>query len=84
MKRSLVSIEKYDNVRDLFMENGYEMTQDQSDFFFCVNDYEPIAYYLINGDTVATVDTISAEVVGEDSLDDFYAMSIRHCIESEI
>ena len=83
MKRSLFSISRYDNPRDLFMENGMEMTQDQSDFFFCVNDYEPVAFYLINGDTVVTVDTISDEVMGEDSLDDFYAQSIIHYLESQ-
>lgn len=84
MKREIFSIESYADVADLFAEHDLEMTEDQQHFFHHVNDFEATVFYVINRDTVVIADGINGEVSSEETLDSFYASSIRYYSESDL
>ena len=78
------SISHHGDVAEMFAEYDMEMTEDQSDFFSHVNDWETFVFYVINGETVVTVDGVDNCVMQVESLGEFYASSIEHYLDSEV
>ena len=78
------SLTHYNNPYDLFSEEGYEMTEDQADYFRHIVDFEPVVFYLVNGLVVVTCDSINGDVLGQEKLSDYYRHSIEAYEEGKI
>ena len=70
------SISAYSSASELIEENGFLPDQLSADEDFCgflrsFDDYEAIAYFLVNDDTVLCADSISSDLFSVCSVDEF-------------
>lgn len=79
------TISRYDNPYNLIYDykpgflNG--MTEDAKEELRCACDFESIAYYVVNDSVVLTVDTVTGDVLGEDTLIEFASESVAWACE---
>lgn len=48
------------------------------DFLHGINDFEPLAFMVVNDSLVVTYDNISGDVIGQDSIKDFIDQSVDY------
>ena len=51
------------------------------DYLSHVNDFEPLAFMVVNDSLVVTYDNISGDVIGQDSITDFINQSVDYARE---
>lgn len=52
-------------MEDCDVEIMEALNDDERDFLRHVDDFDPVAYYLINGDTVVVCDSITGDIMGD-------------------
>lgn len=75
------TIDRFDNPLELlecYVPDALnDLTEDEREELRCACDYESIELYVVNDNTVLTVDTVSDDVIGNDTMAEFLSYSIR-------
>ena len=75
------TIDRFDNPLELLRcyvpDALNDLTEEERGELLHTCDYESIALYVVNDNTVLTVDTVLGDVLGEDELFAFAAESVR-------
>lgn len=71
-------INYYTSVLDLFDEYGLELSEDQKAVIDGATCWEPLAWAVIDGQQVITLDSFNGDVLGTDSLEGFYKESLDY------
>lgn len=75
------TIDRFDNPLELlecYVPDALnDLTEEAREELRCSCDYESIELYVVNDNTVLTVDAVSDDVLGEDALFVFAAESVR-------
>ena len=79
MEKQIESITVYRDPVEFMEASDAELTGEQRDALTGVWDFEPVAFYVINGELVLTVDTISGDVLSRDTVQAVIDQTIAYC-----